>query len=167
MYRHFIRNPKGIALVAKDESTQAVAGVAIGCEYPRRFYRGLALAMLPAYIWSSIIRFFSRDSLGVGATKRYQHQDRLFPSQDIVYFTQVNVSPDFQKRLVGSLLSEAMYEEARRRGHCVVYLITDRDNAPMRALQARMGSIVVREFKTPSGISRCLYLKELEAPRSE
>jgi ribosomal protein S18 acetylase RimI-like enzyme len=163
IYRHFIRDSKGIALVAKDGSTQAVAGAAIGCEYPRRFYRRLALATLPAYICSSAMRLFSKESLGVGPAKRYQHQDRLFPKQDIVYFTQLNVSLTFQRRRVGSTLASAMYEEARSRGHLVVYLITDQDNASVRALHERMGCILVREFKTPSGISRCLYVKKLES----
>ena len=165
MYKHFMRHPYGIALVAKDQSGE-IAGVAIGCEYPRRFYRGLALSVLPAYLWTSLLRLFRSGSVGVGPAKRYQSQDNLFPRQDILYFTQLNVSPAFQRRRVGSALAHAMYDEARRRGRCAVYLITDRDNTSVRALHEKMGCKLVREFTTPAGIERCLYLKEL-APAPE
>jgi ribosomal protein S18 acetylase RimI-like enzyme len=160
MYRHFIRGRYGIGLVAKDESGK-IAGVAIGCEYPRRFYRTLALAVLPAYLWTSAARLFRPGPVGVGPAKRYQSQDNLFPKQDIVYFTQLNVAPAFQRRRVGSALAHAMYDEAVLRGHCAVYLITDRDNTSVRALHEKMGCKLVREFTTPAGIERCLYHKEL------
>lgn len=160
MYRHFTRSSYGIALVAKDAKGR-MAGVAIGCERPHRFYRGLGLAMLPAYAWSLISQWFAQGSSGVGPAKRYRHQNNLFPRQDIVYFTQLNVAPTFQKLRVGSTLARAIYDEAIRRGYHSVYLITDRDNAPMRALQAKMGCKLVDQFTTPAGIQRCLYLKEL------
>ena len=160
MYRHFIRHPYGIGLVAKDE-TGEIAGVAIGCEYPRRFYRRLALAVLPAYLWTSLARLFRRGSVGVGPAKRYQHQDNLFPKQDIVYFTQLNVSPAFQRRRVGSTLARATYDETMHRGYCTAYLITDRDNASVRALHEKMGCKLVREFTTPAGTTRCSVINEL------
>jgi len=160
IYKHFIRHSYGIALVAKNEFGQ-IAGVAIGCEYPRRFYRRLALAVLPAYLWTSAARLFRPGSVGAGPAKRYRSQDNLFPKQDIVYFTQLNVAPAFQRRRVGSALAHAMYDEAVGRGHCEVYLITDRDNSSVRALHEKMGCKLIREFRTPAGIERCLYLKEL------
>jgi ribosomal protein S18 acetylase RimI-like enzyme len=161
MYKHFIRHPYGIALVAKDDRGE-IGGVAIGCEYPRRFYRRLALAVAPAYLWTLPARIFRSGPSGAGPAKRYQSQDNLFPRQDILYFTQLNVAEAFQRRRVGSALAGAMYDEALRRGHCEVYLITDRDNSSVRALHEKMGCKLVREFTTPAGIQRCLYLKELE-----
>lgn len=161
IYKYYICNPRGIALLAKDSATRSIAGVAVGCDHPRRFFRRLAMASLPAYLWTVLSQLLHRDLPNVGATKRYQHQVNLFPTQDIVYFSQLHVSPSFQRRRVGSTLALAMYDEVKRRGYRTVYLITDQDNASVRALHEKMGCGLVKEFTTPSGVDRCLYIKEL------
>ncbi len=163
MYRHFIYNGRGIALVAQDASSQALVGVAIGCEYPRRFYRGLTLAMLPAYMWSSIRRRFAHKLLGVGLVRSCIRQESLSPERDVVCFTQLNVSPGFQRRGVGGMLATAMYNEARNRGHLAIYLINNQENDSLRTLYEKMGCTLVHKFTTRSGIPRCLYLRNLEA----
>jgi ribosomal protein S18 acetylase RimI-like enzyme len=148
-------------VVAVDEATKNLAGVAIGCVNVKTFYRKLGLYLSYQYIKSCCRAFLHESASQVGVAGRYKGQVGLFPESDASYFTQLNVSPDFQRRRVGSRLAEYFYQQVLSRGLKRVYLITDEDNHQVRALHEKMGCVLIKEFITPSGIRRCLYAKDL------
>lgn len=161
MYARFIRDRDGIAVIAVDLETNSIAGSAIGCSQVKWFYRKLGFFLCFSYAKSRFISLCNRQHLRVGAAKRYQGQVVLFPDANAAYFTQLNVSPDFQRRGVGSDLAAYFYSEVRLRGLDRVYLITNADNNSVRNLHEKMGCTLVKEFTTPANINRCLYTKSI------
>jgi ribosomal protein S18 acetylase RimI-like enzyme len=163
MYTRFILDSSGISVIAVDEATNNVAGVAIGCVNVKTFYRKLGLYLTYQYIKSCCRSLLHASPSKVGIARRYRGQVELFPESDASYFTQLNVSPDFQRKRVGSRLAEHFYQQVLSRGLKRVYLITDEDNHEVRALHEKMGCVLIKEFMTPSEIRRCLYAKDLNA----
>jgi ribosomal protein S18 acetylase RimI-like enzyme len=163
MYARFIRDSDGIAVIAVDPETDRLAGTAIGCTRVKWFYRKLGLFLCFSYAKSRLNSLYRRQHLNVGAAKRYQGQVVLFPDPNAAYFTQLNVSPDFQRRGVGTDLAAHFYSEVRFRGLDRVFLITDADNASVRSLHEKMGCTLVKEFTTPANISRCLYTQSISS----
>jgi ribosomal protein S18 acetylase RimI-like enzyme len=161
MYRCFMRDPRAFSLVARDQVRGGLAGVAIGCVEVRSFYRKLSVCVAYPYMKSRLTACLRGRSLGVGIGQRYRHQAEIFPDGDIAYFTQLNVSPDFQRRRVGSRLAGQFYREVSQRGIKRVYLITDEDNFSVRKLHEKMGCVLEKTYTTPADIKRCLYKKDL------
>ncbi|HMK33946.1 MAG TPA: GNAT family N-acetyltransferase [Desulfomonilaceae bacterium] len=167
MYKRFIKDPRAVSFIARDELSANIAGVALGCVKVRSFYRTMGLHLAHYYVGSFISARLNGRNLGVGLAERYKHQSGVLPDEkNMAYFTQLNVSPDFQRRRVGSRLATQFYEEVKSRGADKVYLITNEDNASVRSLHEKMGCSMVKTYVTPSHIGRCLYVKNLGPEKS-
>ncbi len=161
MYECFISDRRGISFVAKDGSSAALAGVAIGCVEVQSFYRKMGLHMLYPYVRRVLSAWLHGQPLGAGLSRRYTNQAAILPKRDMAYIAQLNVVPDYRGRNIGGLLVDRFCSEARQKGVKRVFVIANEDNLSARKVYENSGFVLKKSFTTPADIKRCLYEKDL------
>lgn len=166
LYRGFIRDPKGICLVAErhDEVLGFLAGTNdpegfFFCMLRRRWWR-FSLASVPV-LW--------RAPLSVGRrliSAIWYRGDRPESVLNGALLSSIAVRPDLAGSGVGRALVAAFFEVVQGVGGEYVYLVTDRDgNDATNKFYEKMGFEVESSFQKRPGRWMSRYIKHLERER--
>ena len=152
MYKGYITDPNGIALVYIDPETNKAVATAVGIVNPSEFYKRqlftsgyqYALAALPAVIKNP--RIFVR-------VLRAVTKSAIVPKEKhIAEWSSMAVIPQFRRRGIAKQLTDAIKDEARKRNVTYLYGWTDEfGNDPINKHHKQSGARYIKQFTTPEG----------------
>ena len=152
LYRGYVTDRDGIALVYVDPGTNKAVATAVGVARPSQFYwrqllwhgHQYALAALPAVLRSPRIVTRLLRAIAKPAV--------VSKERDSAEWSSMAVVPAFRRCGIAGQLTEAMKDEARKRGAAYLYGWTDEvGNDPINRHHKKAGAHYIKQFRTPEG----------------
>ena len=169
LYRAFMTDAKGLALVALDANCDAVVGAVAGTTDPSTFFRGLLRRRAFAFTWAALpalCRHPLRVARRMLAALFYRGET---PPQlpDAALLSSLAVEPSTQGQGVGARLVEAFCIQVSARGARYVYLTTDEaGNDRGNTFYARCGFSVLTHLTRADGRLMNLYYRSVSDGRT-